>query len=197
MEKNNTELLNDYNNEQEKMGNENNENDNVFVRRIIRHKKVGGEYQFLLEFSDLTKEFATESMAKIDCNDLLKEYKRKKLNNPKETNNRKQIKTAKKEIGYRCKNDHSSIEAFESESNKKYFSRGQMLWKVKCHDCNIVISSGDDDDGEEQLFCPSLKCPVYTCNNRTQGCRVTMCGKCAKKAILDAGNSRKKRRINR
>ena len=83
LEKNNMKLLNDYNDKQEKLGIENNENDNIFVKRIFRHKKVGGRYHYLLEFSDLTKEFATESMAKIDCNDLLNEYKRTRLNNPK------------------------------------------------------------------------------------------------------------------
>ena len=89
-----------------------------------------------------------------------------------------------------------SRETFESESNKKYFSKGQMLWKVKCHKCNIIISSGDNDDGAIKLFCPSIKCPAYTCNNRTQGCRVTICNKCAEYAILNTGNSRNKRRRN-
>ena len=106
-------------------------------------------------------------MAKIDCNDLLNEYKQKKLSKPPKKIKRKEMRTETKQIGFRCKNDHSSIETFESESNKKYFSRGQMMWKVKCHKCNIIISSGDDDDGEVQLFCPTIKCPAYTCNYRT------------------------------
>ena len=47
------------------------------VSKILRHRTKNGEINYLLQFTDGTKDYATEKEAKIDCPQILKEYKKK------------------------------------------------------------------------------------------------------------------------
>ena len=47
------------------------------VSKILRHRTKNGEINYLLQFTDGTKDYAVEKVAKIDCPQILKEYKKK------------------------------------------------------------------------------------------------------------------------
>ena len=47
------------------------------VSKILRHQTKNGEVNYLLQFTDGTKDYAAEKETKIDCPQILKEYKKK------------------------------------------------------------------------------------------------------------------------
>ena len=141
--------------EREKLDEESDlDSDNIYVLNIIKHKSDGqGNYRYLLDFSDKTQEYATESQAKIDCPDILKKYKANYFNNikkPKKKRNKIQSQTTTR---YGCSSDHGGFDSFSEEINENYFGMGQLLWKVKCRSCNIVIVDTETENG----FRPSKK----------------------------------------
>ena len=173
-----------YNKEQEEIGNE---SDELVVTGILKHKKVKKKYSYLLKFSDGSETYATENEAKIDCEELLLEYK-KKMSVSRRKKKRNNV-TLVLHSSFKCPNDHSKIESFVAEENRMYFAEGQMLWKVKCNQCSIIIS--DNEKGKNN-FCPTFKQPAFTCGNRTQGCKRSLCGSCAQKLMLSTNNRRKR-----
>ena len=185
-------LMTKYPNEVEKYNKtqveEGNEEEEISVTKIIKHKRVGKQYHFLLQFSDGTEEYATENEARIDCKKLLEAYKKKNFQR-KKTN-----VVLVKHSSFRCKNDHTKIESYKGEGNCKYFGMGQMLWNAKCRKCKIVIS-GENGDGD--IFRPTLRCPAYTCTNHTQGCKESLCNPCAKVIMLSGENRGTRRTRNK
>ena len=47
------------------------------VSKILRHQTKNGEVNYLLQFTDGTKDYTAEKEEKIDCPQILKEYKKK------------------------------------------------------------------------------------------------------------------------
>ena len=155
----------------------------IEVLSILKHRTVKGRLKFLLKFSDGTSDYATENEAKLDCPKLLREYKKNKMNVEKYVK-RKKIVLARENNRYRCVMIHNEFESFIDEGNEQYFRKGQPLWNVKCRSCDTIIG---DEEGDN-IFKPSLKCPAYVCRGRTKGCRETICFECAKKLILEAND---------
>lgn len=161
------------------------------VSQILSHRKKNGEINYLLQFTDGTKDYAAEKEAKIDCPQILKEYKKKHglEGDGAKRNTRKKTVTESKRIRktYVCTVDHELLESYVDESNAKYFSVGQRFWNVKCRKCKVLIVGDENNDDVEKIkkFRPTIKKPAYICLNRTHGCMHAMCFNCTKKLMVN------------
>ena len=161
-----------------------------YVRQILKHKMEKGRIKYLLEFSDDTQEYATEAEAKIDCADMLEEYKMKHIIVKRNVSKRKRVVLTNKTLRYTCECDHDKFDSYGEETNDKYFMVGQWLWNVNCRMCHMIVGSIE----REGIFRPTFKTPAYVCNNRTKGCRETLCHTCAKTMMLNSNSKTRRSR---
>ena len=158
----------------------------MHVTKIITHKKTNKGNVYLLQFSDDSKEYANEVDATIDCEKLLRKYKRDYMNTSKRTPKKKTNKNIIGTAKYKCSSTHDDIENFTQEPDSKYFAEGQSMWSATCLKCGIDIVHTT----ETGKFKPNIKFPAYTCIHRTKGCYKTMCNKCANLLILSSTKKR-------
>ena len=167
------------------------DNQDLVVSKILSHRTKNGEINYLLQFTDGTKDYTAEKEAKIDCPQILKEYKKKHglEGDGAKRNTRKKTVTESKRIRktYVCTVDHDLLESYVDESNTKYFSVGQRFWNVKCRNCKVLIVGDKNKDDVEKIkkFRPTMKNPAYIFLNRTHGCMQAMCFNCTKKLMVN------------
>ena len=108
-----------------------------------------------MQFTDSTKDYATEKEVKIDCPQILSEYQKKhglEDDNTKRKT-RKKTNTASKPTRktYLCTLDHELFESYVDESNAKYFSVGQIFWNLKYRNCKFLIVDDENKDEVEKI----------------------------------------------
>ena len=145
---------------------------------------------YLLKFSDNSEEYTTEVQARIDCYHLYKDYNKYKLNKHKKKLQTKSGAEIQIYNNYTCTATHDKLEYFNEEPDSKYFADGQSMWSAKCLKCSVEIVNEINGQG---TFKPSIKCPAFTCINRTNGFYKTMCNKCAVQLMIGSSTTRSRR----
>ena len=167
--------------------------DSVIVEKISAHRRNAQRGMvYRLHFSDKTSLWSPEKLARIDCEELLDNYKKKnkigihkkivlKEVNTTSAKTRKQTKIAPK-LKSKCKVNHKHFDPLNlvAETMSSYFKENCRFYNSVCSSCRI-----------KNL--PTVSKPVYMCTNRTIGCSYSLCNQCYSSEINNMSGTRSRR----
>ena len=165
------------------------------VEKIVGHKKIKGKFTFEIKWKNYTKTSWEDKsyLDKFICDDVntyLQNLKNKSTDKKKkETKNNYEQETEISDDNddiLLCNNQplhclHEAI-CLRTENNTAYCSRGNILYNVRCAECNNIFNKLTQNNG------------AHICTNLGKGCDYALCEKCFTKELVNEMQPARRRR---